>query len=865
MKYVSFLLSVVWSSLSAQVITDDFSDGNFTHHPTWTGDSLKFVVNPSSELQLFDTASGTSCLSTASPGSSLQNKEWRCWIRENFSPSANNYGRFYLASDRAVLNDSVNGYFLQFGEAGSNDAVELFRQRGASIVSVCRGTNGEIATSFSIGVKVTRDSLGDWNLFIDANGGTNYSWEAAGTDTIIQTTAFFGVLAMYTLTDDTKFYWTDFYAGPVYVNHVLPTISTVQLVSKRKLDVQFNEAVDSVNGSLPANYSVTPGIGHPLTALLDTNSKTLVHLVFSAPFQPNSTYRLLVSQLQNNSGDIMVPDSLTFWLYEPAEFDVVINEIMFNPKPPVGLPPYEYIELYNRTNLPVSLANWTIRVGNKEASIGPVIILPDSFVVVCSASSANAFNPSLPVFGVTGFPPLNNTAAEVTLKTDSGRVMSCISYSDTWLNDSQKKKGGWSLEQIDQKNPCGGENNWKASQDPLGGSPGGRNSVAALNPDHAGPGIRKVTVISKDTLCVFFNEPLDSATLNNAVLFTAQPAVQILSLHPVGNEYSSVIVCLGYPLVPGVIYTLTVAPGIRDCVGNTMSIVSGVRFALPQEAGPLDIVFNELLSDPSSGGVKYVECYNRSNRVIDLLTLSLAEADSITGSIIDSKRISSEGYLFFPGEYILLSTNSGVVKTQYVTQNPNAFVEMTAFPKMDIGGGTLALVTSSGLVLDEVVYSAGWQFPLLKNTRGVSLERIDFDKPTQDPENWHSAAETSGFGTPGYRNSEFMQPGNGQEVTLAYTLFSPDEDGYHDLLFIEYKFDRPGYLATIQIYDTRGRLIRSLCRNVLAGEEGSFVWDGVGDNLEKAPIGVYIVYFQAFALDGERREYKKVCVLAGKL
>jgi hypothetical protein len=290
-----------------------------------------------------------------------------------------------------------------------------------------------------------------------------------------------------------------------------------------------------------------------------------------------------------------------------------------------------------------------------------------------------------------------------------------------------------------------------------------------------------------------------------------------------------------------------------------------VQFSKPDTVIPNNIVINEILSDPKSGGEKYIELYNRSSKVLDYKTLDIASADSITGLITMQKSISSESYLIFPGDYYVLSKDGNSVKRQYYSANPDHFIDLPSMPKMNIGGGTLVLLTKSGTVIDEVTYSASWQFPLLLNSKGVALERIDYNQPSQDAGNWHSASEPSGFGTPGYKNSEWMTGSAGSGINLTDELFSPDDDGYQDVLGINYHFDKPDYVGNVSIYNSQGALIRILMRNELLGREGIVNWDGITDGRIKASIGIYIVYFEIFGADGTRKEFRHACVLAGKL
>jgi hypothetical protein len=188
-------------------------------------------------------------------------------------------------------------------------------------------------------------------------------------------------------------------------------------------------------------------------------------------------------------------------------------------------------------------------------------------------------------------------------------------------------------------------------------------------------------------------------------------------------------------------------------------------------------------------------------------------------------------------------------------------------PSLNIDGDIVVLIDTGYTSIDRVVYSADWHFPLLDDTKGVSLERIDTERPTQEATNWHSAAETVGFATPTKQNSQYS-PSTADDgaVNLSNTIFSPDNDGIEDVVTINYTFDQPGYIANIAIYDSRGRLIRRLASNTLLGtEQGSFSWDGIQDDRSLALSGVYVIYVEVFNTSGTVKRCKKACVLAARL
>ena len=287
------------------------------------------------------------------------------------------------------------------------------------------------------------------------------------------------------------------------------------------------------------------------------------------------------------------------------------------------------------------------------------------------------------------------------------------------------------------------------------------------------------------------------------------------------------------------------------------------QFSIPESAEQNDIVINEVMFDPKGQGVEWVEIYNRSDKVIDLKEIYFCSQDNI-GNLINIDQVAPNGYLILPQKYIVLSTDASAIKTQYNTPNTKGFIDMSSIPSLNNDSDYVALVNTSQTVIDKLHYHSKWHLPLLNDTKGISLERINYANPTQDKNNWHSASESVGGATPAYKNSQYTNGEGGTEVTVSPEVFSPDNDGYNDVLSISYAFDTPGMVGNLNIYDSRGRLTKTLVRNELLAASGTFFWDGITDEKEKARIGIYIIYFEAFDTKGKVKKYKKTCVLAGR-
>jgi hypothetical protein len=857
--------------------SDDFSDGDFTSNPTWVGDTDKFIVE-NAVLRLNDNQAGQAYLATQS--TVIDDTQWEFWIRLAFTPSNNNHPKIYLVSDSQDLHGALNGYFIRIGkDGGDNKRIYFYRQDGTTAVELMAGaSNLATGTNNMIRIRALRDDAGNWEFWADPAGGRLFIPQGDVTDNTHTSTNWFGVHCTYTVSNANRFYFDDFYVGDIIPDTAPPQVNFINVVSANTLDVHFSKVVETVSAEKVTNYFVNRGIGAPLVANRNPQSPNIVRLLFAGTFEENLLHELHIMNVEDYNGNVIAPFIGEFVLYRATRFDVVFNELMVDPTPEVALPPYEYIELYNTTDFPINIEGWILQHAATQRLLPFGEIPPRGYIVL---TTETAF-PHLQHFGnVVAVPGLSGTAltnagATLLLFDQDEQLVSFVSYTDQWYQNPAKANGGWSLEKIDPYNFCQGRANWRASEDPRGGTPGEPNSIMGNNPDTTRPRLVRAGFVDESAITLFFSEPMDEFTLLPTEHYMLMPENQDagqnwdstpVAVEPLMPDFSMVRLHFAQPMEQGIIYKVTAGNPITDCAGNALD-GNSARVAIPQPADSLDMVINEVLFNAPTGGVRYIEFYNRSqNKVIDLKDHIISSKDTVQNFLTTIREISQESFLFFPGTYVVVTPNPELVKQHYMTNNPDGFIRTDGFPSMTNTSGVVVLAKKSHQIIDMFAYHENMHLPLLTSRSGVALERLNPNRPTQDRSNWHSAAQNVGFGTPAYRNSQYTADLVVQEdpIEIYPEVFSPDGDGHDDLLNIGYTFAEPGYVANISIFDSRGRLIRRLKQGELLATTGVITWDGTTDDFQKAPIGIYIIHVEVFDVNGNVRNYRKTAVLGGRL
>ncbi len=862
-------LSLSWPLAGHAQLTDSFADGNFTTNPTWTGDVASFQV-ASQVLQSNGPATTGTQLQLVTPCQASTGTTWEFWANLRLATSAGNLADVWLLASQADLRSpATKGYFVRLG--GTDDEVSLFRKDSArSATILIDGQNGTLASTTNnlVRVRVTHSLQGEWTLARDLTGGRNFVAEASQpTDNTHQRSAVVGVSLLYSSANNRNFYFDDFRVNDA----TAPLLSRVASVDARTLDVLFNEAVDPVTAAQPSRYQLATG-AVPASAVVSTLNPAVVRLTFRQDFGATNT--LEIRQLSDPYGNVATgPLTASFGGVPvlPRVGELLITELMADETPVVGLPAAEFVELYNSSPTKIlSLRGVRLLKPGSPAAVLPdtARLLPGQYAVVCGTTRTGLFTSYGKVYGLSNFPALSNGGDQVVLRGRDGTTLFEITYADTWYRDSRKQAGGWTLEMLDPANYCAGASNWQASQDASGGTPGRRNSRATTNPDRVAPALLGAVALTPGRIRLNFGEKLDSVAAANPALYSLQSstgsAPAIRQATPVGPDFRAVDLTVNQALLPSQPLTVAVARA-TDCAGNASGALSVAGVALPEAAQPGDVVVNEVLFNHAPGGVYFVELLNRSLRYVNLQGYQLA-AQKASGT--NTASISPDApYVLAPGQVVALTSDAGILQAQYPTSSdPAALLAVSGFPAFDNSAGTVALYNATSNQIDHYEYNKSQQLALLSTQDGVSLERIRASGPSAAG-NFHSAAGTVGYATPGRPNSQTQDAtGGGQELAVVPELFTPDDDGQQDFTTLNYQLDQPGYVGSVTVYDALGQLTRRLLRNESLPTTGFVQWDGLDEHGRKAAVGYYLVHVELFRPSGgERREYKKTVVVGARL
>jgi hypothetical protein len=547
--------------------------------------------------------------------------------------------------------------------------------------------------------------------------------------------------------------------------------------------------------------------------------------------------------------------------------DIRLNEIMYAPTSPEP----EWIELINRGSEPVNLKKWQLSDASPARHLLPandIIVQPGGFLILTRDSSVlRGFRGPVAcsVISVPGFPSLNNGGDAVVLLDMQGNVVDSLTYLPGWGGND----GGRSLERRDADAASSDPSTWGTCLSAAGATPGLPNSIRRLSLDLS-ISVLYLPVGTVDTVVVtvrndgrnpvngfdillYDDRNLDSVGTSDELATSVAPAVSL-------SPGDSVRVPLAVTLSSGVHRLIAVAEFPADeRFENNRAICDAMKSF---SRGVL--LVNEIMAEPGSGRSEYAELVNTSAYDVDVKGWSLTDLTGSAGRSV----ISAVSRRIHPGEYLVVAADSSLFRQFPGLAGVDSRL-VVIFPgghlSLNNDGDAVVIKDVDEVTIDSVLYSSSWHNPDLASHVGRSLERISPTVASGDGYNWGTCVDASG-GTPCRRNSLSVSSSPARaRLSFAPNPFSPDGDGYDDVIVIHYEMPLQTSIVNVKIFDIQGRLIRRLASNEPGGPAGDIVWDGRDESGTVARIGVYIALLEAANGRGGLESAKGVLVLARKL
>ncbi len=845
-----FLIFLLFPITIYSQITENWTRTSLNESPEWIGESEMFHINSDLNCLELNASEESSSAFLFTASEAIIDAEWNFSVTLDFNPSSSNYCVVYLCCNQCEVSTSLEGYYIKIGDTSDN--VSLWKQKNSESVKLINGLEKILDLSgFKLDVKVKRDDKGNWSLYTSLNNG-EFIMEGQVFDDDILTSAFYGMFCKYTSTRRDKFHYGPIQVtGEPYTDQVPPRIISHNLSKGKNLELMMSEDVNPDLLNVKLNESI-----------VDLENVTyegdIIDIIFKEKVNNSSKGSIAISGIKDLSGNAQNDTILYYSYFKPNRYDIVISEILIDPDPVVSLPECEFVEIYNQTEHEINLFQYRIIINGKSTIFPEYILKSHEYAIIVSDSKVNYYENNN-VISVGSLPSLNNSEGEIIIDNDENNISDAIKYPFVNLSSDFKEDGGWSLEKIDVSNQDLSSNNWDYSLDLNGGSPGYRNSNQMANEDNSNPFIECISYNDEKSFTIHFSEAIDTSSLKASGFEIDKNSIDKIEIDSI--FFSNATIYMNQSLGEGMNNSISIHDDkIIDLNNNNLYNDYLWKVGVPEEIDSFDLCINEVLFNPLPDEDDFIEIYNRSDKIIFLDDIYLANISNDSPEKLYS--INSNHQLIFPGEYWVFSKDAAALSIQYDIVKQQ--VLQCDLPWLNDDAGNIAIVDRNGHIIDLFEYNEGMHYELLNSQEGVSLERLNVNSPTNNSNNWHSASTEAGYATPTYINSQ-LYPENqivqDKWIWLEEETLSPNSDGEKDYLIVNYKMPDVGYSATIRIYNRNGVPVQTLCENSLLSTEGFWQWNGIQSNHIKAPMGIYIVYAEAFSTEGDVIQEKLICVL----
>ncbi len=241
------------------------------------------------------------------------------------------------------------------------------------------------------------------------------------------------------------------------------------------------------------------------------------------------------------------------------------------------------------------------------------------------------------------------------------------------------------------------------------------------------------------------------------------------------------------------------------------------------------ITITEVMPNPASVSDSYgewFEIHNNQDTAINISNWIIKSGNDEEHIILDN----NNPIIIQPEEYFVLGKNenftiNGGLNVDYEYSNIS----------LSNNEDQIILLNSVGAIVDEVYYTNAWLFD-----SGVSMEVHDVVFDNSIVSNWYSSTLMYGDGdngSPGTYYNGFMNV-NTDVIPESFFLKSPFPNPFNPKVTFQFYVPKKEFIL-IEIFDSSGRLIHTMMKEIMAPGEHSMSWNAINQS-----SGVYFIKFK---------------------
>ena len=805
----------------------DFSDGRIPDN--WYGQKDYFEINQAHQLHLLAPA-GSSNAFVSWDVPSITAYVWEFYVQYDFAASTTNYASFYVLSqqqDPAAPDNKA--YFLKIGGiTGNTDKVELYYQDGTSKTKILESSSGLAgASKVTLRIRLSRSETGNWVLYADATGKTEFVREASGLHQNSEHFLYSALQCIYSSTRRDKIYFDDIKTYEPFM------FGSYTFDDEQSIRLSFNRNITDT---------------HPVINILSENMSLIsevrvslneLYIRLAEPLTPG-TYSISFPDLSSTDHERLL-DTLLQFEKKPFYYtgQLRISELMPDPTPSYGLPESEFIEIVNTGKSVLDLQGFTIHNATKACVFPSRMLAPDSCVILVPLHACPAFRISN-CMELNCFPTLHNDKDSISLFSKDMTLLDAFYYSIDNLANDYKRQGGYSIVKILSPADCIINQEQKYSNCSIGGTPGFAEKMPITDKiEFHSSSISEKRFLLNSTIFGFI-KPDD---IHLPIAISSVGSIGILPQ----NQWT---VNLSAPLEAGTMMRGFIQ-SMKNCLYRNTNIEFTFDLVYPKVPEKGEVFLNELLYNPLPGGVDFIELINVAGKYIQLKNVHLFHTDQKNKT---QHLVIDEEYILPPEGFRVFTSDPEVLFSQHPnTEQSNCF-RLKPFISLPDEGGRLSMIYGAD-TLDQVRYGDFLQNPLNRENEGISLEKINPFTMDFIPSNWTSSASKA---TAGFTNSQFNLPDD-QSSEKFYCKPCHVTTQYHgqsnpSLLYLS--TDSGNSRGSISIYSLAGEKVMDLFINQILAAKNVFQWNGQGYGNVPLPSGIYIAVAEWWLPDGKKRIMK---------